>query len=195
MEVATSFDAELEADIRLFEEMFTAKARFFDQIIENRNSNADLEVRELRQENVYEIAEFYYLIRVFGIDSPVKLKKFARSHNKNVEELLGNKSQLEKLGVQPQRLQDARFETPEKLERLVLNCGKGGIRLSQTDLARFLVEYMSFETSRMTVKILGEAGYLKLSKSPFGAVLVKSTGQLEDIYGDYIRSFRKGIMG
>jgi len=187
-------DAELEADIRLFEEMFAAKARFFDQIVVNRVSEGSLEIRDLRQENVYEIAEFFYLLKVFGIDSPAKLRKFAESHTRNIEELLGDKAQMAKLGVLPQRLRGARFETVEKLDRLVANCGNGAIHLSQSDLARFLVEYMSFESCRTSVKILSRVGYFKLSKSPFGAILVTSTGMLEDIYGAYIRSFRQGIM-
>jgi len=187
-------DRELEADIRLFEEMFAAKARFFDQIVERKNANGAVEVRDLRQENIYQIAEFFFLLKVFGIDSAARLRKFAESHSRNIDELLSDKAQLEKLGVQPQRLRDARFETPEKLDRLAANCGEMGIRLSQSDLARFLVEYMSFESCRTTVKILSKTGYFALSKSPFGAILVSSNGRLEQIYGDYIRSFRKGLI-
>ncbi len=186
-------DAELEADIHLFEEMFSAKARFFDQIVENRAMDSSIEARDLRQENVYAIAEFFYLLKVFGIDSAPKLKRFAEPHNGNIEELLENRDQREKLGIQPQRLHDARFETPEKLERLVVNCGNRTIRLSQSDLARFLVEYMSSESCRKTVKILSGAGYFTSVKSPFGAILIQSTGMLEKIYGDYLRSFRKGL--
>lgn len=194
MSVEKSPETELEADIRLFEQMFSAKARFFDQIVDNRTDPSSVESRDLRQENVYSIAEFYYLLKVFGIDSASKLRKFAESHNKNVEELLENSEQREKLGVQPQRLRDARFETSDKLDRLVLNCGENTIRISQSDLARFMVEYMSSESCRTSVKILTDAGYLRRVKSPFGAVLVQSTGALENIYGDYIRSFRKGLM-
>ena len=76
-------EAEFEADIRIFEEMFSAKARFFDQMVENRSPDAIVEIRELRQENIYEIAEFYYLLRIFKINTPAKLKKFGKSHNAN----------------------------------------------------------------------------------------------------------------
>ena len=86
------------------------------------------------------------------------------------------------------------FDSEEKLDRLEANCGNGAAQFSQSDLARFLVEYMSFESCRTTVKILSEAGYLSLSKSPFGANLIRSNGKLEDIFSSYIRSFRKGVM-
>lgn len=194
VDLETDAESEFDADIRMFEEMFSAKARFFDQMVESRSSDATVEIRELRQENIYEIAEFYYLLKMFKINTPAKLKKFGKSHNQNIEELLQNKSERIKLGVQPQRLMEAMFDTEEKLDRLKANCKNGKIRLSQSDLARFVVEYMSFESCRTTVKILSDAGYLELSRSPFGAKLIRSNGKLEDIFSSYIRSFRKGVM-
>jgi hypothetical protein len=196
MTMARESDAqsEFDADIKLFEEMFSAKARFFDQIVEGRDANSEVEVRDLRQENIYEIAEFYYLLKMFKIDTPSKLRKFGESHNSNIVELLQNKHELDKLGVQPQRLREAMFDTVEKLDRLEANCGDKTIWMSQSDLARFLVEYMSFESCRRSIKILSDAGYLTLSKSPFGSILVSSNAKLETIFGRYIRSFRNGIM-
>ncbi len=183
--------AGLEADIALFEEMFSAKVRFFDDMVENREPGSAVAVADLRQETIYEIAEFYYFLKVFGIDSPENLRVFALSHNKNLEDLLENGEDRDKLGVQKTRLQDALFDTDEKLERLEVNCGAGPIKMSQSDLARFLVEHMSSETCRAGVKVLGDAGYLRLSKSPFGAILIRSSGALEEVFAGYIRSFRR----
>ena len=183
--------AELEADISLFEEMFSAKVRFFDEIVENREPGVVVSIADLRQETIYEIAEFYYFLKVFGIDSAENLRVFALSHNKNIEDLLENGEDRDKLGVQKTRLQDALFDTDEKLERLEVNCGAGPIKMSQSDLARFLVEHMSSETCRAGVKVLGDAGYLRLSKSPFGAILIRSSGALEEVFAGYIRSFRR----
>ena len=183
--------AGLEADISLFEEMFSAKVRFFDDMVENREPGVVVAIADLRQETIYEIAEFYYFLKVFGIDSPEKLRVFALSHNKNLEDLLENGEDRGKLGVQKTRLQDALFDTDEKLERLEANSGAGPIKMSQSDLARFLVEHMSSETCRAGVKVLGDAGYLRLSKSPFGAILIRSSGTLEEVFAGYIRSFRR----
>ena len=183
--------AGLEADISLFEEMFSAKVRFFDDMVENREPGSAVAVADLRQETIYEIAQFFYFLKVFGIDSPENLRVFALSHNKNIEDLLENGEDRDKLGVQKTRLQDALFDTDEKLERLEVNCGAGPIKMSQSDLARFLVEHMSSETCRAGVKVLGDAGYLRLSKSPFGAILIRSSGALEEVFAGYIRSFRR----
>ena len=183
--------AGLEADISLFEEMFSAKVRFFDDMVENREPGSAVAVADLRQETIYEIAEFYYFLKVFGFDSAEKLRIFALSHNRNIEDLLENGEDRDKLGVQKTRLQDALIDTEEKLERLEVNCGAGPIKMSQSDLARFLVEHMSSETCRAGVKVLGDAGYLRLSKSPFGAILIRSSGALEEVFAGYIRSFRR----
>ena len=192
--VETSLQSELVADIKLFEEMFSAKARFFDEIVERRDQDSKVEIRELRQENIYEIAEFYYLLKIFEINTPDKLRHFGESHNANILDLLANRNEMEKLGVQSHRLQEAMFDTTEKLDRLAANCVGQLIWLSQSDLARFLVEYMSVESCRRSIKTLSNAGYLTLAKSPFGSILVRSNTKLEHIFGRYIRSFRKGIM-
>ncbi len=185
--------SELEADISLFEEMFSAKARFFDEMVENREPGSMVAVADLRQETIYEIAQFYYFLKVFGFDSAEKLRTFALSHNRNIEDLLENDEEQALLGVLKTRLKEALFDSDEMLDRLEANCGAGPIKLSQSDLARFLVEHMSSETCRAGVKVLGDAGYLRLSKSPFGAILILSNGTMEEVFGGYIRSFRRVI--
>ncbi|MDX1485326.1 MAG: hypothetical protein R3229_12685 [Alphaproteobacteria bacterium] len=185
--------AELEADLALFEEMFSAKARFFDEVVDNRRPESGVEVSELRQETVYALAHFFYLLKVFKIDTPEKLRNFALAHNQNIRDLLEDRDERERLGIQPQRLEGAMFNTDDNLQRLEMNCGPKGIRLSQSDLARFLVEYMSAETCRGGIQVLCEAGYLNRSKSAIGAVLITSNGVLEDLFAGYIRSFREAL--
>ena len=185
--------AELDADLALFEEMFSAKAEFFDELVESRREGSTNEVSELRQETIYAIAHFFYLLKVFGIDGPDKLRDFAFAHNQNMAELREDEKERIKLGIQPQRLESAFFNTDDNLDRLRLNCGARGIRLSQSDLARFLVEYMSAETCRSAVAVLHDAGYLKRSRSAFGSVLISSNGMLEEIFAGYIRSFRLAL--
>ena len=38
-----------------------------------------------------------------------------------------------------------------------------------------------------------DAGYLRLAKSPFGAVLVASMGNMESIFAEYVRQLRLDI--
>jgi hypothetical protein len=183
----------IEADIAVFENVSLARARFFDGIVENRNKNAGIGARELRQDTVYQLAEFYYLLGVFEISGGDGLARLGKAHNRKIEELCDSPDLHDKLGIQPQRLEDAMFDTDDKIARLQANCGANGVRLSQSDLARFVIEYMSPETCRTVVKVLAEAGYLHLTNSPFGAVLVASNGRLEEIYGEHIRSLRRAL--
>ncbi len=185
--------SDLDADITLFEEISSARMRFFDEIVDCRSADSTVKVRELRQETVFVIAEFFWLLRVFEIDAPEKLRAFGETHNRNILELLDNNEDQIRLGVHAPRLREALFDSEEKLDRLEANCSNGTVQFSQSDFARFLVEYMSFERCRSTVKILTDAGFLKASKSPFGAILISSSGQLEDAFADHILSFRKAL--
>ena len=185
--------AALDADLALFEEMFSAKAQFFDEVVENCHEGFTADIGELRQETIYVIAHFFYLLKIFKIASPEKLKSFALAHNQNIQDLLENKEERERLGIQPQRLEGAQFRTDDNLNRLEMNCGPKGIRLSQSDLARFLVEYMSAETCRNGITVLCKAGYLNRSKSAFGAFLITPSGVIEEIFAGYIRSFRQAL--
>ncbi len=183
---------DLEADIAVFENVSLARAFFFE-VVENRNKDSGVGARELRQDTVYQLAEFYYLLGVFEIDSGDGLARLGKAHNRKIEELCESPDLHDKLGIQPQRLHDAMFDSDEKFARLQANCGANGVRLSQSDLARFVIEYMSPETCRNVVKILAQAGYLHLTNSPFRAVLVASNGRLEEIYGEHIRSLRLAL--
>ena len=186
-------NSDLDADITLFEEISSARMRFYDEIVDCRAPDSSVKVRELRQETVFVIAEFFWLLRVFGIDAPEKLREFGETHNRNILELLDNCEDQIRLGIHAPRLREALFDSAEKLNRLEANCSNGTAQFSQSDLARFLVEYMSMERCRSTVKILSDAGFLIASKSPFGAILISSSGRLEDAYADHIRSFRRAL--
>jgi hypothetical protein len=43
---------DLEADIAVFENVSLARARFFDEVVENRNKDSGVGARELRQDTV-----------------------------------------------------------------------------------------------------------------------------------------------
>jgi len=187
--------SELDQDIRLYECIAAARANFYDQIVERSNPEAKADPRELRGDTVYQIAEFFYFLHIFGIRTPQKLRALAEIHTDKISKLMKNPEEQKKLGVYAQRLGDALFDSEEKLERLIIHSADGLIRLSQSDLSRLLVEYMSPETCRQAVKVLGEAGYLRLTKSPFGAILVSSSGDLEEIFAEHVRNLRLMIQG
>ena len=184
---------ETEIDIRIFEEMFVAKVGFFDEVVANRSPGSSVNTRELRQNHVYDLAQFFCLLNLFGITNAPKLKSLAETHNEHLKQVLDDEEDMERLGVQPERLRNALFDTDEKLGRLVANCGTNGIRLSQADIERFMIECMSTETCRATIRTLCAAGYFHEVQSPYGPKLMGSTGKLEKIFHSYIRGFRKAI--
>ena len=193
MDLSKESQSDIDADIHLFEQMSFAKANFFDSLVTGRGAESDVNPRDLRQETIYQIAEFYYLLKVFGIDGPLELRSFGETHSEKIEELRRDTEEQERLGIFPQRLEDSLFDTEEKLDRLVAHSVEGSIRMSQSDIARFLIEYMSPETCRNGIKTLANAGYLNLSKSPFGSILVLSTGTLEQAFAKHIRLLRLNI--
>ena len=110
---------EIEADISMFEEMFAAKVSFYDEMVGNRDAESAVAIADLRQETIYEIAQFYYFIKVFGIDSGENLRVFALSHNANIKDLLDNGSDHDRLGISKKRLNDALFDSDVMLDRLM----------------------------------------------------------------------------
>ncbi len=51
--------SDLDADITLFEEISSARMRFYDEIVDKRSPESTVKIRELRQETVFVIAEFF----------------------------------------------------------------------------------------------------------------------------------------
>ncbi len=193
MDVNREPQIEIEADFILFEEISSAELRFFDAIIENRRRGSAVKVVALRQDSIFEIAKFYYLLKLCKIDGPKKLRDFAICHNQKIEALLKNTRKRTKQGLHPDRLCSALFDTEQKLDVLAATSGTNRIKLSQSSIAKFLVEHMSSETSRAAIKILCGAGYLSQAKSPFGAILVHSTGRIEEHFEFYVRSLEKAL--
>ena len=83
-----------QSNLVLFEEISSAKFRFFDAIAASRQRGSAVKVADLRQDYLLEIAKFYYLLKLCKIDSPKKLREFAIFHNRKIEALIktrGNK--------------------------------------------------------------------------------------------------------
>src|SRR5207245_9646374 len=62
--------------------------------------------------------------------------------------------------------------------------------LDQSNLARFLVTIMSTETCRKLVVAFTTAGFLERSRTANGTVVIRSNGQIEEIFGASIRQLR-----
>jgi hypothetical protein len=101
---------------------------------------------------------------------------------------------MRRYGLTPSRIRTAVFED-EHLRKLLANFSGPTPGIDQSDLARLLVTVMSTETCRKLVVAAESAGFLKRSRSPFGAILVVSQGVLEGIYGRTLREARREAQG
>ena len=72
-----SDESETMRDIRTCEALHEAKAVFQDALVEGSAIQDRHFVGQLRQEPVYQIAEFFYLLRAFRLDSEDKIRRYA----------------------------------------------------------------------------------------------------------------------
>jgi hypothetical protein len=176
-------------DIRICEALHEAKTVFQDALVEGSAIQDRHFVGQLRQEPSYQMAEFFFLLRAFRLDSEEKIRRYAELHNQHLENLEVDRAKMRRLGLSPTRLLKGRFSR-ENIPKLVENYRSADAAIDQSDLSRLLIEVMSPETCRKTTVSLTEAGYLERWRSPYQSVLVRSTGALERIFAQSLRHVR-----
>ena len=185
-------DGETMRDIRTCEVLHEAKAAFQDALVEDSAVRDHHFVGQLRQEPVYQIAEFFFLLRAFRLDSEEKIRRYAEFHNRHLEGLQADRTKMRRLGLSPTRVRKGMF-SPDNIPKLVENYRAGVAAIDQSDLSRLLIEVMSPETCRKTTVVLTEAGYLERRRSPYQSVLVRSTGALERVFARCLRHVRTAL--
>ena len=179
-------------DIRTCEALHESRAAFQDALAEG-SAVQDLHfLGQLRQEPSYQIAEFFFLLRAFHLDSEEKIRRYAELHNRHLEELQTDRDKMRRLGLSPTRVEKGLFSS-DNIPKLVENYRSGNAAIDQSDLARLLIEVMSPETCRKTTVVLTEAGFLERWRSPYQSVLVRSTGALERIFSRSLRHVRGAL--
>jgi len=176
-------------DIRICEALHEAKTVFQDALAEGSAIQDRHFVGQLRQEPSYQMAEFFFLLRAFRLDSDEKIRRYAELHNQHLEKLQADRAKMRRLGLSPTRLLKGRF-SQDNIPKLVENYRSADAAIDQSDLSRLLIEVMSPETCRKTTVVLTEAGYLERWRSPYQSVLVRSTGALERIFARSLRHVR-----
>lgn len=182
-------ESETMRDIRTCEALHEARAAFQDALVEGSPIQDRHFVRQLRQEPTYQIAEFFYLLRAFRLDSESKIRRYAELHNRHLEELQADRPKMHRLGLSPTRVGKGMFAA-DSIPKLVENYRAGDAAIDQSDLSRLLIEVMSPETCRKTAMMLTEAGYLERQHSPYRSVLVRSPGKLERVFARSLRYVR-----
>jgi hypothetical protein len=178
--------------LALLEAIRQAKVDFFDALCAA-SASADPDVQAaLRQEQVYQVAEFFYLLRAHGVVSPEAIRRLAEGNNAYLRALSRDPGKMERMGLFPERIKKAIF-SEDQLGKLVENFRRTPPALDQSDLGRLLIIVMSVETSRKVCVGCAEAGFLSRVKSPYGAQLVRSNGTLERIYGEHLERLHAAL--
>lgn len=180
---------EIGADLAFMETLRRMKARFQSELLAACQSEDPAVVLSLRQESFFQLAEFFFALRTYGIDSVEKLDRFADLHNRYLLGIRDDRERMRRFGLTPERIDSALF-TGENLRKLLANFATTRSAIDQSDLARFLVTVMSTETCRKLVLAAEQAGFLERVRSPFGAVLVFTKGTIEAVYGTVLREAR-----
>jgi hypothetical protein len=181
---------ELALDLQFVETLRRMKARFQSELLAA-SSSADPDVLlSLRQESFFQLAEFLFALKTYGIDTSEKLDRFADLHNQHLISIRDDRDRMRRYGLTPERIEAALF-TGDNLRKLLANFGGDRPAIDQSDLARFLVTVMSTETCRKLLLAAEKSGFVERTRSPFGAVLIYSHGAIEKIYGSVIREARK----
>ncbi|MBB6487063.1 hypothetical protein GGD46_004363 [Rhizobium lusitanum] len=138
------------------------------------------------------MAEFLYSLRVFGISTVEDIERFADLHNDYVVSLTRDAAKLERLGLTQERALGSMFTSDTK-PRLIQNWSERPGAIDQSNLARFLVAVMSSETCRKILIDFELAGFVERKRSPYGTVIIWSTGRIENIFGLMLRNLRQAV--
>ena len=181
----------LAADLRAHAALRGALVRFYEEIARASGSDDPGILGRLRTQPVYHMAEFFFLLRAYGLERAEQLREIVRLHNAQIAALQADKERRDLFGFGGTRLKKALFDEASE-NKLVVNYEHMG-GFDQSDLSRLLIEVMAPETCRSTVVDLEKAGLLKRSTGVYNAVVVSSTGRIETAFARHVRFLREGV--
>jgi hypothetical protein len=184
--------SEAEKDLAALEYMRRARMHFEERICEASAAQDDEILEGLRLESMFEFAEFYFAIKVMGFTEPDDITLLARAHNQRIIDLEKNPAELRRRRLTKERVLKGMF-TADTLPRLESCWREAPGSLDQSNLGRFLAPQMSPETTRKLVIACKDAGFLSRRETVFGAMVVVSTGVMEDVFGQCMREMRDAI--
>jgi len=184
--------SEIDKDLELLEVLRWGRKEFADRLCHESSSQKAETLDVLRLESSYQMAEFFYLLKAREIRTDDDVTKLADLHNQYIVNLTKDPEKMRRLGLKMDRLLDAMF-TADTMPRLLANWREQSGAIDQSNLARLLVTVMSTETCRKQVVAFADAGFLARERTPFGNIIVSSTGILERTFGNTIREMRLRI--
>jgi hypothetical protein len=183
---------EFEKDILVLQAFRQGRSNFSTRIVEASLDQSPAVLSLLRTDAMYQLAEFFFLLKGFGIGSEDELCGLLDRHNRYVSQLLNEPDKMQRMGLTKERLLAAIFDG-ETRPRVLRSWADEPGTLDQSSIGRLLVAVMSEETARKTLVACGSAGFLDRRNSVFRLVLVKSTGVMEAVYGACLRTIRVQI--
>jgi hypothetical protein len=183
---------ETESDVRFLEGLRESRKNFFNELVRRSADQDEHFLAGLRQEPAYQISEFFYLLKAFGVDSETKIRNFATLHNQHMEGLFEGRAKMRRLDLNPDRVRKAML-SDDNLAKVVENYKRGGASFDQSDLSRLVLLLMSQETFRKIVVALARAGFIEREKTHYQSILVRSTGVLEDTYARHLRALHHAV--
>ena len=180
---------ELEADLYLLERMRYSRAQLNETICTASLSQESNVIESLRLESSYHLCEFFFLLKANGFYETDDIQMLADMHNRYLADILKDPVRMQRMNVSSDRLLQAIF-TGDTMPRLLEVWRNNRGSLDQSNLARFLVTIMSTETCRKLVVAFTTAGFLERSRTAHGTVVIRSNGQIEEIFGASIRQLR-----
>ncbi|MHA6299754.1 hypothetical protein [Devosia sp. CAU 1758] len=170
-------DADTVRNLDFMEAVHRMKANFYRSVIALAETRDTSTLHLLRQEPLYQLAEFLFSLKANEVISAEGLERLAQLHNQHLASIGQDAARMREYGLTPERLQAALF-ADDQLAKLHSNFSLSGA-MDQSDLARLLVAVMSPETCRKLLVAAEAAGFVKRQRSPYGAMLIRSTGVLE----------------
>ncbi|MEN3379692.1 MAG: hypothetical protein V7604_5047 [Hyphomicrobiales bacterium] len=180
---------ELEADLYVLERMRYSRAQLNETICAASLSQESNVIESLRLESSYHLCEFFFLLKANGFYETDDIRMLADMHNRYLADILKDPVRMQRMNVSSDRLLQAIF-TGDTMPRLLEVWRNNRGSLDQSNLARFLVTIMSTETCRKLVVAFTTAGFLERSRTAHGTVVIRSNGQIEEIFGASIRQLR-----
>jgi hypothetical protein len=188
-EAGEGWRLDLDKDFAALDQMSKARFNFEQRLCEASATQDEKVLDELRQEKMFEFAQFFFTIMAMGLDGPDDAAILAELHNERIDKLLRDKGAMRRRGFREDRLLKAIFtaDTRPRLEHIWRE--RPGA-LDQSNLARFPVTQMSSETVRKLVEACEAAGFVERKLHPFGAIVVASRGVIERVLASSLRDMR-----
>jgi hypothetical protein len=183
---------EIEADLFVLESLRWNRKEFEDRLCRASASQDEAVIGMLRLKVAYQFAEFFYQLAARRITTIEQIEALIQAHNEYLAMLFKDKAKMKRLGLRPDRILDAIF-TEDTRPRLLQNWRDRPGSLDQSNLSRLLVTVMSTETCRKLIVACQAAGFITREKTPYGTVVVASTGVMEQVFGQCLRDLRLRI--